>query len=104
MDDLLSGVGATERGERVSIPPLAFEVDHIPGVGLSQVVQSTPTSLLVRLRPAAGADHERVWQAVRGELARLLAEHGLGHVSIERAAEPPQPSFGGKYRTVIPLT
>jgi phenylacetate-coenzyme A ligase PaaK-like adenylate-forming protein len=93
-----------ERGKRVSIPPLAFEVDHIPGVGLSQVVQSTPTSLLVRLRPAAGADPERIWQTVHGELARLLAEHGLGHVSIERAAEPPQPSFGGKYRTVIPLT
>jgi hypothetical protein len=94
----------TERGERVSIPPLAFEVDHIPGVGLSQVVQSAPVILRVRVRPAAGADPDRVWQAVYDYLVRLLAEHGLSHVSIERAAEPPEPSIASKYRTVIPLT
>jgi phenylacetate-coenzyme A ligase PaaK-like adenylate-forming protein len=94
----------TVSGERVSVPPLAFEVDHVPGVELSQVVQSAPTSLRVRLRTAAGADRNRVWQMVHGELANLLAKHGLAHVSIEWAAEPPKPSAGGKYRTVIPLS
>jgi phenylacetate-coenzyme A ligase PaaK-like adenylate-forming protein len=93
----------TERGERVSIAPLAFEVDHVPGVELFQVVQSAPTSLRVRLCPAAGADPDCVWQAVHAELAHLLAEHGLGHVTVERAGEPPEQSPGGKYRTVIPL-
>ena len=33
----------------------------------------------------------------------LLAKHGLDHVTIERADEPPEQSPGGKYRTVIPL-
>ena len=94
----------TPHGERVSIPPLALEVDHAPGVELCQIVQTTPTSLRVRLRPAAGADPDRVWQAVRTEIARLLAEHRLEHVTVERAEEPPEQSRGGKYRTVIPLS
>lgn len=93
----------TEGGERVSIPPLALEVDQVPGVELFQIVQTTPTSLRVRLRPAPGADPERVWQAVRGEITRLLGEHGLGHVSVERAEELPAQSPGGKYRPIIPL-
>ena len=93
----------TEAGERVSIPPLAFEVDHVPGVELSQIVQTTPTNLRVRLRLVAGAEPDQVWQAVRSEITRLLAEHGLEHVTVERAEEPPEQSPGGKYRTVIPL-
>ena len=92
-----------ERGEQVSLPPLALEVDA-PGVELFQMVQTTPTTLRVRLQPAAGADPERVWQAVRADIVRLLTEHRLGHVLVERAEEPPQQSAGGKYRTVIPLS
>ena len=34
---------------------------------------------------------------------RLLAEHGLEHVSLERAPEPPEQSKGGKFRQVVPL-
>jgi phenylacetate-coenzyme A ligase PaaK-like adenylate-forming protein len=94
----------TEGGERVSIPPLALEVDHIPGVELLQIVQTTPTSLRVRLRSAANADPDRVWQVVRAAIVQLLAEHRLNHVTVERAEEPPEQSTGGKYRTVIPLT
>lgn len=93
----------TESGERVSIPPLAFEVDSIPGVEMFQIVQTTPTSLRVRLCPAAGVDADRVWQAVLGATRRLLTEHKLDHVTLERAEEPPEQSRGGKYRTVIPL-
>ena len=93
-----------EDGGRVSIPPLALEVDQIPGVDLSQIVQTAPTSLRVRLRPAPEADPERVWQAVRGEITRLLSAHKLDHVAVERAEESPEQSAGGKYRTVIPLS
>lgn len=94
----------TERGEQVTIPPLALEVDNVPGVELFQIVQTTPTNLRARLRPASGADPEQVWQAVRGEITRLLSAHNLDHVTVERAEEPPEQSPGGKYRTVIPLT
>lgn len=99
--DVLTFAGA--RGERVAIPPLAFAVHHVPGVALLQVVQRTPTRLRVRLRPAPGADADRVWEGVRGELAQRLAAQHLAHVAIERADEPPEQSAGGKYRSVVPL-
>jgi len=93
----------TERGEHVAISPLAFEIDHVPGVALSQVVQSGPSSLFVRLQPRADADRDRVWNAVHAELKELLVKHGLRNVVVELSAEPPQPSPGGKYRSVVPL-
>jgi phenylacetate-CoA ligase len=96
----------TEHGERGTIAPLAFGtlVDRTPGVELFQIVQSTPTTLRVRLRPAAGTDPDRVWQAVESEITRLLADHGLGQITVERAVESPEQSPGGKYRTIIPLS
>ena len=93
----------TEAGEQIAIAPLAFEVDHIPGVELFQIVQTTPTTLRVRVRPAAGVDPDRVERAVQTEIVRLLSEHGLGNVTVERASEAPEQGAGGKYRTVIPL-
>jgi phenylacetate-CoA ligase len=92
-------------GAPVAIAPLAFGnlLDRTPGIARWQIVQTAPTRLRVRLRPAAGADPERVWQGVRTDLTRLLADHGLGHVTVERATEAPAQSLGGKYREVIPL-
>jgi hypothetical protein len=40
---------------------------------------------------------------VRSEIRRLLEEHGLAHIALDRAEEPPEQSPGGKYREVIPL-
>jgi len=96
----------TDRGEQVTIAPLVFGtlVDRTPGVELFQIVQTTPTSLRVRLRPRFGADPDGVWQAVHTEIAHLLAEHRLDHVTLERAEEAPQQSPGGKYRTIVPLS
>ncbi|RXH00962.1 phenylacetate--CoA ligase family protein [Bradyrhizobium zhanjiangense] len=93
----------TECGEKVAVPSLALEIDHVPGVELLQIVQTAPTQLRVRLHPAADADPNRVWRAVHSELTKLLNEHGLGQVSVELAPEPPVASSAGKYRTVIPL-
>lgn len=96
----------TDREQPVSIAPLVFGtlVDRIPGIEMFQILQTAPTSLRVRLRLASGADTDRVWAAVRSEIRRVLEEHGLAHVTIERAEEPPEQSAGGKYREVIPLT
>lgn len=93
----------TDGGRPVSVPSLALELDEVPGLELSQVVQTTPTSLRVRLTCADGNAPERVWQDVLARVTRLLTDHGLGHVSVERAAEAPEQSSGGKYRRVIPL-
>jgi phenylacetate-coenzyme A ligase PaaK-like adenylate-forming protein len=94
---------SAEHGEPVSIPALMFEVVDALGVEQFQIVQTTPASLRVRVRPAAGADPDRVWQAVRAEVTRVLKKRGLDHVTVERAEEPPAQSVGAKYRAVIPL-
>ncbi len=76
----------------------------IPEVELFQIAQTTTAGLRVRLRPAAGADPDCVWRAVHAGIRRLLAEHELDYIAVERAGEPPEQSPGGKYRTIIPLS
>ncbi|GHP00998.1 coenzyme F390 synthetase [Reticulibacter mediterranei] len=96
----------TKGGEQVSIAPLVFGslIDGLSGIELFQIVQTTPTSLRLRLRFATGADPDQVWQQVRTEVTRLLTEYRVGYITLERAEEPPQQSPGGKYRSVIPLS
>ncbi|QBD79428.1 phenylacetate--CoA ligase family protein [Ktedonosporobacter rubrisoli] len=96
----------TERGEHVSIAPLVFGslIDSLPGIALFQIVQTTPTNLRLRLRYATGADPDSVWQHVQSEVTRVLTEYKVGHITLERAEEPPQQSPGGKYRSIIPLS
>ncbi|WP_416972976.1 phenylacetate--CoA ligase family protein [Streptomyces sp. 4F14] len=95
----------TGRGDDVRLAPLAFSTlfDRVPGVELFQVEQTTPTTLRVRLATAPGADPDTVWRASHDELTRLLADHHLDDVTVERAEEPPHQTPGGKYRTVVPL-
>lgn len=95
----------TRSGEKMRIAPLAFGtlLDQVRGVEMSQIVQTTPTTLRVRLRPAASADPEQIWRSVETALTRLLSEQNLEAVALERADEPPQQSAGGKFREVIPF-
>ncbi|RJR51762.1 MAG: phenylacetate--CoA ligase family protein [Desulfobacteraceae bacterium] len=96
----------SDHEEQITIPPLLFgtSIYDIPGIVQFQIVQTAPAILRVRLGLAAGADPDHVWQALHTKLTRLLAEHELGYVTIERAEEPPEQSTGGKYREVIPFT
>lgn len=48
-----------------------------------QIVQTARASLRVRLKIHA-ADSDRVWEAVLAGIKRLLAEHGLDQVALER--------------------
>ena len=94
-----------ERGERVALPPLLFGtiVDRTPGVERFQLVQTGPAELRVRLLTIAEESRDFVWRAVRGQIANVLAQHGLAHVNIELGDEAPEQSAGGKYRQIIPL-
>jgi phenylacetate-CoA ligase len=94
-----------EHAQPVEIAPLVFEavVDRIAGVEMFQIVQTTPTNLRVRLRARAGTDPDYVWQAVHTAVVNVLTEHKIGHVTVERAQEPPEQIPGRKYRTVVPL-
>jgi phenylacetate-coenzyme A ligase PaaK-like adenylate-forming protein len=93
------------RGEQVSISPMRFGtlLDRAPGMAQFQLVQTTPTTLRVRLQPADGTDADRVWQTVRAEITHLLTEHKIDDIALERADEPPQQARSGKYRRIIPL-
>ena len=59
-----------EQGETVTIAPLAFGtlLDRIPHVELSQIVQTAPTALRVRLRLEPGADADSVWRTVHADV------------------------------------
>lgn len=95
----------TRDGEQVRLAPLVFGglADRTPGVERFQIVQTTPTNLRISVRAAAGADPDRVAHALHAELTRLLADHQLHHITVEPAAEDPEPSPAGKYRSIVPL-
>ncbi|ARQ01077.1 phenylacetate--CoA ligase family protein [Pseudorhodoplanes sinuspersici] len=102
--DVMSFPG-THGGKR-AIPPLAFSLllDGIPGIEMFQIVQSDPTRLRVRFVSEPGVDSNRIWRSIEEGLAGLLSRHGLADVSVERGAEPPEKTQGGKYRRLIPFS
>lgn len=95
----------TPTGRSVTITPLTLttRLDRLPGITLFQIEQTAPAELQLRLRPAPDADPEQTWRAAHRELSDLLATTGLGHVTVRRGGDGPQPATGGKYRLVKPL-
>ncbi|MEV4760411.1 phenylacetate--CoA ligase family protein [Micromonospora sp. NPDC049559] len=93
-----------ERGRAVAVAPVALAgvVDRAPGLELAQVVQTSPTSLQVRVRAAHNADPEQVWRNIHAEIVQFLANHHLDGIDLTRSEEPPQQSAGGKYKLIIP--
>ncbi len=81
-------------GETVSVLPLAVGsiIDEAPGVQRSQLIQTGPRSLTLRLDVRPGAQPERVWERADADLAAYLAAQGLPGIAITRAPEPPQHS------------
>lgn len=91
-------------GCTVSILPLAVGsvLDETPGVHRSQLVQTGPASVLLRLAPNPGWQAGQVWDSACRNLAGYLAAQGLAGVEIIRAAEAPETSAtSGKFRQVI---
>lgn len=95
----------TPDGE-VRLPPLALSqaIESVRGVTLFQIAQSKPEGLELRLQIAPTANADTVWREAEAGLRKVLAEHGLEHVTIERGGEPPEQGRGGKFREVIPLS
>jgi phenylacetate-coenzyme A ligase PaaK-like adenylate-forming protein len=101
-DDVLQ-VRAAD-GTTVRILPLAIGsvVDGTPGLHRSQLVQTGPATLRLRLEPEPGADAAAVWGAASAKLLDYLAGLELGNVDVVRADEPPEQSgLSGKFRQVI---
>lgn len=101
--DLLTFPRAGSRAVTITQLTISALLDRIPGLELSQVVQTGPESLGLRLRPAADTDPDGAWQAAHAEIIGLLASHGLHNVTVSRDRRPPGLSPGGKLRAVIPL-
>ena len=91
-------------GTTVRVLPLAIGsvLNETPGLHRSQLLQTGPATLRLRLEPEPGADAEAVWQAASGKLGEYLAGLELGNVDVVRAEEPPEQSgSSGKFRQVI---
>jgi phenylacetate-coenzyme A ligase PaaK-like adenylate-forming protein len=90
-------------GRTVDLPPLALGtlVDGTAGVRMFQIVQTDPRRLAVRLIIEDGADADPVWEQVQRALRGLLDSHGLADVRVDREAQAPQRTAGGKFRTVF---
>ena len=91
-------------GRMVSILPLAIGpvLDQTPGVHRSQLVQTGPASVQLRLDLEPGMQGGQVWDRACSNLAGFLAAHGLAGIDISRAAERPETSVtSGKFRHVI---
>lgn len=101
-DDILRLIGAD--GRIVKIVPLAISgvVDETSGVHRSQLLQTGPSTIRVRLERKPGADEEKVWRDVAANLSAYLAQQRVANVDIVRASEPPEQSARfGKFRQVI---
>lgn len=93
---------ASDGGEaRILALAIATVADDTPGVANCQLIQRSPSSLVVRLRVQHPGDDDLVWSALRERLAAFLFAHGVTTVAISRADEPPilHPR-SGKFRQV----
>lgn len=91
-------------GGTVEVLPLAIGsvVDEVPGVYRSQIVQTGPSALTLRLQVRPLSVPEQVWEQACAALSDYLAAQGLPDTTITRATEPPRSSpTSGKFRQVI---
>lgn len=103
-DDILRLIGPD--GTIVKIVPLAISsvVDATPGVFRSQLLQTGPSTIRVRLERRPGVDEEKLWRDVAANLGSYLAQQRVANVAIVRASEPPaQSARFGKFRQVIAI-
>lgn len=90
-------------GSVVRLPPLSLVsiAEEAPGLRRVQLLQTGPSSLIVRLDVVPGADLSAVFGSIRVLLASYLARQGLPNVTVEQAAERPQlDPRSGKFRHV----
>lgn len=101
-DDVLHLAAAD--GRSVTILPMAIGtvVEETPGVQRSQLIQTGPATIRLRLDLEAGIDGEQAWRDATGRITAYLAAQQLGNVVLVRASEPPEQSARfGKFRQVI---
>lgn len=97
-----------ETGEQVIMPSLLFVTlidKFVQGVETFQVLQTSPTTLEIRLQYPFEFKEEtkkQQWNALTAELTKLLKDRDINQISIVQSTELPQRAKGGKIRMVIP--
>lgn len=94
----------TTDGGTVSVLPLAVGtvIGRAPGVQRSQLVQTGPSELTLRLDISPGAVTEQVWSQACADLSQYLTAQGLPDVAVIRAAEETwRNPTSAKFRQVI---
>ena len=93
----------TMDGKGIALLPMALStvVEETPGVRRFQIIQTTPSTLRIRLEEAPGADETQVWALVTNHLREYLATQGVLSVAFEKDLERPRPHpVSGKFRHV----
>ena len=93
----------TPDGKGITLLPMALStvVEETPGVRRFQIIQTTPSTLHIRLEEASGADETQVWALVASRLREYLATQGVLSVAFEKDPERPRPHpVSGKFRHV----
>lgn len=101
-DDVLQLQGADER--IVKILPLAIGtvIEETYGVRRSQLIQTGPATIRIRLELKDGMDREKTWHDAFANLKTYLAKQRLANVELIRANELPEHSIRSwKFRQVI---
>ena len=101
-DDVLRLLDAT--GRAVSVLPLAIGsvADETAGLLRSQLIQSGPSEVTVRVAIQPGSAAGTVWSTLHANLHTWLASQGLANVRLIRSARAPEGSAtSGKFRQVI---
>ena len=91
------------QGRPVTIPPLAIGTvcDETPGVRRSQLAQTGPRSVRVRVDVSPGSDPESVWRQVRGRLDDYLRGQALTGIALDYDPSPTTANErSGKFRQV----
>jgi phenylacetate-CoA ligase len=93
----------TDEGDEVPLFPLSLAtvVEEVSGVHRTQIIQTAPTTLRVRLDMRDDRDEQTVWDSVDEALRSYLVSQNLSDITIEHASESPQRNpASGKYRHV----
>lgn len=91
-------------GAVVKILPLAIGtvVEETPGVRRSQLIQTGPSTIHLRLEMLSGADSDKTWGNAIARVKTYLSQQHLANIELVGTGAPPEQSArSGKFRQVI---
>ncbi|MCO8246327.1 MULTISPECIES: phenylacetate--CoA ligase family protein [unclassified Haladaptatus] len=94
---------STDDGRTIPVFPLPLSstVEQVQGIHRTQIIQTDPRSLTIRLDTTDDADERVVWEQVESALHEFLERLEITGINIKKSSTPPQrESTSGKYNHV----